>query len=488
MSEHPLDAIFHPRSVAIVGLSSSPTARPTGFLAGLLDQGFPRDRIYPVNPRATEVAGLPCSPTVLDCPDPVDHVISIIPRTGAADLLAQCIQKRVRSVHFFTAGFSEVGDPALAAAERAMVKAARAAGVRLIGPNCMGLYVPSAHLAFSAGFPKEPGHVFALSQSGVNASAIIDGLSARGVRLSKCVSFGNAADLAAPELIGYAAADPESQVVVAYLESVRDGRALFEAIRRCARVKPVVLLKGGITEAGARAARSHTGSLAGSAAVFEALCRQTGALHAETMEELHDLTVALTTQLRTVAGPRTVLMGNGGGFSVLSADALAREGLDLPELNEATQAVLREHVPEAGNSIRNPIDAAFVDGPRQRVAEIVLATVAEAPGFDLVVTTADGPDALPPPRAPGDAPPPPSTLPVQPPQLVVAATFADVQDRTGRPLALVRRTRDHNPADGFTVQTYRRGVAVFPSVARAARAVALILRWRCQREGLPPLV
>jgi acyl-CoA synthetase (NDP forming) len=512
MSEHPLDPIFHPRAVAIVGLSSSPTARPTGFLAGLLDQGFDRERIYPVNPRATAIAGLRCYASVLDCPEPLDHVISIIPRAGAAELLAQCIARRVRSVHFFTAGFSEVGDPALAAAERAMVDQARAAGVRLIGPNCMGLYVPGAHVSWFSGAPREPGSVFALSQSGVNASAIVNGLVERGARFSKCISFGNAADVAAPELFDYAASDAESETVVAYLESVRDGRALFEAVRRCARVKPTVLLKGGITEAGARAAQSHTGSLAGSAAVFAALCRQTGALQAESMEELHDLTVALTTQTRRVRGRRTILIGIGGGFSVLSADAIARAGLDLPELPPETQDALHEHVPEAGNSVRNPVDATFIDGPRQRVHDAALKILAEAPHFDAVIAAVDGPDAPPAPPPPSVGPepdamaparpesvagharsstaPPPPAAPAAPPEpvpLVSADFFGDLQDRSGRPLLIVRRARDANRNSGFTVQAYRRGVAVFPSVPRAARAVAQLLAWHERRAGLPEL-
>jgi acyl-CoA synthetase (NDP forming) len=509
MSEHPLDPIFHPRGIAIVGLSSSPTARPTGFLAGLLDQGFDCERIYPVNPRASTIAGLRCYASVLDCPEPLDHVISIIPRAGAADLLAQCIERRVRSVHFFTAGFSEVGDPELAAAERAMVAQARAAGVRLVGPNCMGLYVPGAHVSWFSGAPREAGSVFALSQSGVNASAIVNGLVERGARFSKCISFGNAADVAAPELFDYAASDAETEAVVGYLESVRDGRALFEAVRRCARVKPTVLLKGGITDAGARAAQSHTGSLAGSAAVFAALCRQTGALQAESMEELLDLTVALTTQARRVRGRRTILIGIGGGFSVLSADAIARAGLDLPELPQHTQDALHEHVPAAGNSVRNPVDATFIDGPRQRVHDAALEILAEAPGFDAVIAAVDGPDAPPPDpppvagasgrrdrpegvggsELPATAPPPPVTAaaPPEPVPLVSAAFFGELQDRTGRPLLIVRRARDANRSNGFTVQAYRRGVAVFPSVPRAARAVAQLLAWHERRVGLPEL-
>ncbi|MCH7664282.1 MAG: CoA-binding protein, partial [Chloroflexi bacterium] len=166
-AEHPLDAIFHPRAVAIVGVPSRPSRGGFGgtmFLDALLEGGFPRETLYPVNPKATEIRGLRCYPTVLDCPDPVDHVICQIPAPAVPALVDQCVEKGVRSIHFFTAGFSETGDEAMAEAERAMVERARAAGIRIIGPNCMGLYVPEAGLAFMGGFPKEPGNVFLLSQ------------------------------------------------------------------------------------------------------------------------------------------------------------------------------------------------------------------------------------------------------------------------------------------------------------------------------------
>ncbi|MDA1010995.1 MAG: CoA-binding protein, partial [Chloroflexi bacterium] len=199
----------------MVGASSREGTRTPGFLGALLDLGYQRGHdLYVVNPRATEVRGVPSYPTVLDCPDPLDHVISLIPRDGAQELLRQCVQKGVRSVHFFTAGFSESGDEAMAAVERAMAAEAAAAGVRMLGPNCMGIYVPSEQVSWTLNVPREPGGVFALSQSGVNAGAIISELAERGVRFSKVVSFGNGADIAAPELLDYAAADPETQVVV----------------------------------------------------------------------------------------------------------------------------------------------------------------------------------------------------------------------------------------------------------------------------------
>jgi len=291
-SNHPLDPIFHPRSIAIVGV---PSAKATGgmarsFLASLLELKFEEDHaLYPVNPKMDEIAGLRCYPTLLDIEGEVDHVISMVPARIVPSLVEQCIQKGIRSIHFYTAGFSETGDPEMANTEREFIAKLNDAGIRAIGPNCMGLYVPDERIAFMNGFPAESGEVFLLSQSGANAGDVIHGLSARGVRFSKAVSFGNGADVKAHHLLDYAASDPQTKVVAGYMEGVQEGRKFFEALKRCAAVKPTILLKGGIHAAGARAANSHTGSLAGSVEVFEALCRQSGALRVESMAELRDM-------------------------------------------------------------------------------------------------------------------------------------------------------------------------------------------------------
>ncbi len=211
------------------------------------------------------------------------------------------------------------------------------AGIRVIGPNCMGIYVPEERISFTGEPPTEPGSVFLLSQSGVNAADTIFRLGAVGLRFSKVVSYGNGADLTAHDFLDYAAADPQTEVVAAYIEGVSDGPAFARALRRCARLKPTVILKGGLTEAGARAANSHTGSLAGSLQVFEALCRQAGALRVESMVELRDVLLALTTSARRVRGPGVGVLSSGGGFAVLSSDAIAQAGLDLELGHEGAQ-------------------------------------------------------------------------------------------------------------------------------------------------------
>ena len=452
------------------------------FLNALLEQGYQQEHgLYAVNPKMTEVRGVPCYPSVLDCPDPVDHVISQIPSEGLTELVDQCIQKGVRSLHSFTAGLAETGDPKLVAQEREMVAKARAAGMRLIGPNCMGLYVPGVGLGFNPRSPRRPGNVFMLSQSGANAGAIISGLGLRGLRFSKGVSYGNAADLRSHDFLDYALEDPQTELVVAYIEGPRDGRAFFEALRRLARVKPTIVLKGGITDDGARAANSHTGSLAGSIDVFDAVCRQAGAMRVRTLEELLDLSVAATSSMRHLEGNRVTLVGVGGGFAVLSTDQMAMEGLAVPWLPEATQEQLREIIPLAGTSIRNPVDANFGrDHPMDFNSETgltrrVFQAIASAHSTDMVFTTV-GTSWHPGQDDSDEARHRELTL--------TAEELSAIQDEHQAPIVLVLREAQIEDAGEIA---HERGVAMFPSIERAARAASTILEWRRRREGLPEL-
>ena len=484
-SEHPLDAIFRPRGVAVVGVSTQPgpDGRMGGnFLNALLEQGYEqRHSLYAVNPKMTEVRGVPCYPSVLECPEPLDHVISQIPAEGVPELVEHCIQRGVRSLHFFTAGLSETGDEELIRQERELVERAREAGLRLIGPNCMGLYVPGVGLAFSRNSPTEPGNVFLLSQSGANANGIIEGLGGRGLRFAKGVSYGNAADLKSHDFLDYALHDPQTELVVAYIEGPRDGRAFFEALKRLARVKPTIVLKGGISEDGARAAQSHTGSLAGSIEVFDAVCRQAGAMRVRTLEDLLDLAVAATTDLRHVQGRQVTLVGAGGGYAVLSSDQIAMEGLEVPWLPEEVQDQLHEFIPIAGTSVRNPVDATFGrDHPMDFSSDAGFTRrsfelIAESPTTDLIFTTVGTRWH-------------PSQDHSREARMRRLTVTVDELARISReyevPVALILREAHIEDAG---LPAYERGIAAFPTLERAARAVATLLEWRRRREGLPEL-
>ena len=471
MSDHPLEEVFRPRSVALYGISRNMQNRSNQFfLRGLLDQGFHEAApLYLVNPNAAEIAGIRCYPSLADCPDPVDYVISLVPAPAAEGLIEECIAKGVRGLHLYTGGFAENLDPERAALEQALIGKARGGGLRVIGPNCMGLYHPAARMAFIPGHPKEAGDVTVVCQSGGNAMDIISGLAQRGARFAKVVSFGNGTDIGAAELLHYAAEDPETRIVLAYVEDTSNGRALYEALRVCARAKPTIVLKGGISAAGARAARSHTASLAGSHEVFTAASRQAGAAVVRSLDEMIDLAVAVSTRLRAVAGPRAVLLAVGGGYSVLTTDALAECGIDLPELDGATLARLREVVPTDGNSIDNPIDTGYIGDDADEALRVVTDAAARDANTDFVITALRGPNT-----------------PTEEQQRAIEE-LAALQERTGTPIVIAaRRDVGQIPEDALRL-AYERGVAVFPSPLSAGRAAGLLLQWRRDREGLPAL-
>ncbi len=340
-----------------------------------------------------------------------------------------------------------------------------------------------------SGFPQESGNVFLLSQSGANAGEIVGGLAGRGVRFSKAVSYGNGADLKAHDFLDYATADPESDIVAAYIEGVQDGRAFFDALKRCAKVKRVIILKGGRTASGSHAAHSHTGSLAGSIEVFDAACRQAGAMRAETMDELHDLVVAAATNTRHVTGRGVALVGGaGGGFAVLSADAIDREGLTVPKLDKAAVDKMREYIPVAGSSVNNPIDAF---PPEDRLDEM-LRTVATANGIDMVFMS---PMTGWPPRPPQKSDPEdPGTSSDRGQKLAekAAVQMKSLADDTNTPVVGLLRTGRMAQMMGFdndamSEAAYRAGIGMFSSTARAARTVSRMIEWKGYREGLPDI-
>lgn len=485
----------------MVGVRSKPgTGMMGGFYDSLVEAGFPTDSLYPVNPKIDELNGARCYPTLLDTPDPVDHVISQVPASVVPQLVDQCVAKKIRSIHFFTAGFSETGNEEMAAVEHTMVEKLREAGIRAIGPNCMGLYVPASRLAFMGGFPMEPGNVFLLSQSGANAGEIVHGLTSRGIRFSKAISYGNGADLRAHDFLDYAATDAETDVVAAYIEGVRDGRQFFEALQRCARVKRVIILKGGRTQSGSNAAHSHTGSLAGSIEVFDAVCRQTGAVRAETIDELLDLVVAASTDTRHITGRGVCLFGGGGGgFAVLSADAIDREGLTVPQMPRKAVERMREYIPVAGSSVNNPIDAF----PPEEHLDDMLKLVATAEGIDMMfmspITGRWRPPAPDEKSSDDEEDDDTSTESErQQKEMAKAAEAAalkmrHLQDETGTPVVGILRSGRMARmmgvrTDSFSRAAYREGIGIYPSVARAARTVAQVLEWRNYRKGLPGIL
>ena len=378
----PLDELFSPRGVAVVGASGpGKLGFSTIVLQGLKDAGFPA--IYPVNPKYGEVLGLRCYPDLASIPGVVDHVVVNIPAELALALLDECAAKGVRSVHFFTAGFAESGFAERAELEREMLQKARAGGFRIIGPNCLGLYVPKSRLMNTLGVPLEPGSIAFISQSGGHAHNLPADGGPRGLRFSKVVSYGNALDVDESEILAYLSRDSETEFIAIYIEGVRDGRRFFRVLREASARKPIVVYKGGRTEAGKRAAFGHTASLTSSVAIFEGLCRQTNTIRVENLDEMVDVLVALRFASPLPRGRRVALAGAGGGPSVLASDEIENAGLELPRFSSEAQAELMEHLPVAGSGFSNPLDTPNLATPDAIAA--ALRILGRAPEIDMVL-------------------------------------------------------------------------------------------------------
>jgi acyl-CoA synthetase (NDP forming) len=467
-----LDFMFHPRSIAVPGASTQDG--PGSFIAAIKEMGFTGD-LYPVNPKAEEIGGLKCYPRLLDIPGHVDHVISSVPLRFVEQLMEECIAKDVKSVHFFTAGFSETGDEDAAALESRVLARAREAGIRVVGPNCMGLYYPKGGLSFMPSLPTEPGPVAMLSQSGANAGEFCRTAAVRGLRYSKVVSYGNGTDVRESELLEYCAEDPETEVIACYIEGIVDGAHFMRALRKAAAVKPVVILKGGRTEAGSRATASHTGSLAGSLQIFDAAVRQAGAVRVERMEELVDQAVAFR-YLKSLPGPRAGIVGGGGGYSVLASDEIGAAGLEMPTLPPEIQQKLHDFTPTAGTSVRNPVDTSVGWGPDGLKPMLdTIRIVSESPNIDYILYhTSYSWGAM---RAEG-------------PSIVEVATEAaeklgEVAKESGKPIVCVARipTTEMGMAGtlAFQQNVASAGLPVFNSVQSAALAVQRLLAWQAAR-------
>jgi acyl-CoA synthetase (NDP forming) len=265
-----LEYIFHPRSVAIIGIPSD-QAQPIG--SGLLDPFSELEfdgKLYPVNPKGGKWRSLKVYSSLEEIPGPVDYVIVAIPASATPKLIEDCVAKGVKAALFVAAGFSEVGTEEGRRLEEEIVEIARKGGVRIIGPNCFGIYCPKTKLSSGLGFPKECGNVGFISQSGGSYFYTVRAAASRGVRFSKAISYGNACDLNESDFLEYFAQDPDTEVIAAYIEGVKEGRRFLKALEEAAKMKPVIIHKGGYTEAGIKTAASHTGALAGENVIWDA--------------------------------------------------------------------------------------------------------------------------------------------------------------------------------------------------------------------------
>jgi len=381
---HTLEPLFNPRSLAIAGAGSIGIGQ--AFLTCLLDSGY-KGKIYPLSPKGGEVMGLPIYSSIRDVPDAVDFVIACIPARLARQLVEDCAAKGVKAISFYTAGFGERGDEQGQELDRELLQVARAGGLRILGPNCVGVYHPKVGLSFSSDNPRESGPVALICQSGGNAIYTVRAAGCRGIRFSKAVSCGNALDIDQSELLVYFGQDSETEIVAVYVEGVRDGKRFYQVLREVAAKKPVILLKAGYTEAGSRAAASHTGALAGSDRVWDGLLHQTGAIRVDTLDELVDMMVAFS-YLRVPSGRRVGVWGGGGGFSVMMTDEYTAAGFAVPPALQRLQQEVGKEISrfvntDAGFILNNPFDLTTLNTGEGHYR--VLKRLAAYEGFDMLV-------------------------------------------------------------------------------------------------------
>jgi acetyl coenzyme A synthetase (ADP forming)-like protein len=369
-----LQPFFTPRGVAVIGASRDPSKLSYGVMRNLLDpvHGYPGP-VYPVNPRAADILGLPCYPDISAVPDPVELAVLLVPAATVPSTVEACGRRGLKAAVVISGGFREIG-PEGAAREREMVEIARRYGMRIMGPNGIGVidtYTP-LNTTFVKGMPQR-GHIAFLSQSGALCGGIIDWALARGLGFSRFLSVGNEADVNETDVIPFLAADDISRVIALYLEDVKGGPDFVAALRAAAQRKPVLAIKTGRTAGGQAATASHTGALAGVHAAFRAACKQTGVIEVESIRELFDGALALAYQ-PLPAGGRIAILTNAGGPAALAADALESAGLKLARTGPETQAALRGCL-HAEAQVAGPVDmlGGADHGDYRRALDAVLA-------------------------------------------------------------------------------------------------------------------
>lgn len=420
-----------------------------------------------VNPKGGEVLGIRIHSRLEEVPGSVDYVISCIRAPLVPQLIKDSAAKGAKAVCVFTSGFSEFGTQEGRDLQDQLRRLAEFTGVRVIGPNCLGIHSPKAGFSFAPDLPKESGRVGFLCQSGSNTLYLVRAAGARGVRFSKVISYGNAADIDETDLLSYFREDRETDVIAAYIEGVKDGRRFYRELAQTTRSKPVVILKGGRTQAGAGVVASHTAAMAGSGKVWGDVVRQAGAIGVDTLDEMADMLVTFSF-LRPPKGRRVAMVGIGGGAGVLATDDWYENGFVLPGLPEAIRQTWRTALGnDAGTILTNPIDVPHT-GFGQEPFMKALAQLHTYDGIDLLVFH----------------------QPVRGHMISVAVgsvvldaelqTILKVHQATGKPTAAVLHYQANmegwNLASKAAERLYAAGMPVYYSIASAAKAIDRYVR------------
>lgn len=380
---HRLDSIFYPKSIAVIGASRNPNKVGSQILHNLIQYGY-QGTLYPVNYKAKSVHSIKAYPNILDVPDDVDLAVIVVPSEYALEVMEECGQKGVKGAVVITAGFKEVGGKGVELEEK-LHDITKKHGIAMIGPNCMGVINTHKGIKMDATFaPALPleGRIAFMSQSGALGVAILDYAQNLKIGFSKFVSLGNKTDVSGNDLLEYWGRDAETEVILMYIESFGNPRNFTRIARKVTQSKPIVALKSGRTEAGRRAAVSHTGSLAGLDEATDALFEQCGVIRVGSIEELFDFATALSSR-RVLKGKRIGIVTNAGGPAIMATDALVSVGLDIPRLGERTTATLRKNLVDEA-SVKNPVDMTAHGNPQ--MYDVAMDAVLKDRNIDALLT------------------------------------------------------------------------------------------------------
>ncbi|MEJ5186104.1 MAG: CoA-binding protein [Candidatus Geothermincolales bacterium] len=480
-----LDKIFKPDYLALVGASNVPSKWGSFLLVNILAGGFPPDRVFPVNPKEEKVHGLPCYPDLHNLPVRPDLVVIATPAKTVPGILETCGELGIEHVVVISSNFSEVGEEG-ARLEREVAQVALKHGIHVVGPNTMGVVNAQTRL-YAVGAPMQlrPGRISFVSQSGNVGANMLGWAMNQGIGFGKFVGSGNEAVLHSEDFIEYFGDDPETDLILAYLEGLDDGRRFMEVTKRITPRKPLVVLKSGRTEEGSKAAMSHTGSLAGADEIYSAAFTQVGAVRVDTSQEMLDLAKAFT-RLPLPKGDRVGIMTLGGGWGVLATDAVAQCGLRLARLDEQVMRVCDEHLPPFW-SRGNPVD--LVGNIYIETHLAIMEAMVRSPEVDAVVVlgslgtgTMIGLNVL-----------VSQNLIFQMSEDSMKAFFADLRNRNERFLhKAVELMREHDKPIVFVEmqfigEEYLRDLeagktVIFTSPEKAANILAKMLQYRRHRE------
>lgn len=458
-----LDGFFEPQSIAIIGASTREGNLGWMFFTALQKYGY-TGKLYPINPKAPEINGVACYPSIEALPETPDLTVVLVRKDLAVEAVKSCGEKGIKNIIMITAGFKEVGGEGVER-EKRLMEVVRQYDMRMIGPNCMGIINTDPRFSMNASFsPTEPyvGNVAFVSQSGALGVAVLEMCKALRLGFSIFISEGNKADLNDSDFLEYLENHENTQVITLYQESIEDADRFRKITSRISRKKPIIALKAGRSASGARAASSHTGALASSDKATDALFKQCGILRAESVEELFEYSLAFSNQ-PVPRGKRVAVITNAGGPAILATDAIEANGLEMAPLTDDTQAKLREFLPEEA-AVRNPVD--MIASATEQTYRDTLKTVIKDPNVDAVMVII--------------VRPPVNTTP-----RMIAEAFRDVVEKNKRKPIFIVLMAAHDDSCGLDVfQEMKLPVYAYPeSAAKALGVMVQYQEWKSRPAG-----